>query len=125
MKAAVARTVHTVDFGAKPAPRRTAAPTGRIPRVAKMLALAHKIDAMIRAGELRDMADAAHAMALTRARVTQIANLLLLAPAIQAAILELPLVTTGRDPISERQLRPIVAEPDWQRQMELWNEVKR
>ncbi|MCP4006750.1 MAG: hypothetical protein GY725_21430 [bacterium] len=125
MTPAVARTVHRVDFGNKPAPRRDSAPAGRIPRVARMLALAHKIDEKIRAGEFRDLAEAARELGLTRARVTQIANLLLLAPEIQAAILELPLVTTGRDPISERQLRPIVAEPDWQRQMELWNEVKR
>ncbi len=122
MKAAVARTVHRVDFGARSAPE---APSGRVPRVSRMLALAHKIDAKIRAGELRDLADAASSMELTRARVTQITNLLLLAPEIQTAILELPLVTSGRDPISERQLRPIVAEADWQRQMELWNEVNR
>ncbi|MCP3937969.1 MAG: hypothetical protein GY708_21685 [Actinomycetia bacterium] len=125
MKAAVAKTVHRVNFGSKPAPRRDSAPSGRVPRVARMLAMAHKVDAKIRAGELRDLADAARAMELTRARVTQITNLLLLAPEIQMEILELPLVEQGRDPISERQLRPIVAEPDWQRQMELWNEVKR
>ncbi len=125
MKGAVARTVHRVDFGNKAAPRRDSAPSGRVPRVARMLALAHKIDSQIRAGGFRDLAEAARSIGVTRARVTQIANLLLLAPEIQAAILELPLVTEGRDPISERQLRPIVAEPDWQRQMELWNEVKR
>ncbi len=125
MKAGVARTVHRVNFGNKPAPRRDSAPAGRVPRVARMLATAHKIDAKIRAGELRDLADAARSIGVTRARVTQITNLLLLAPAIQAAILELPLVTKGRDPISERQLRQIVAEADWRRQVKLWNEVKR
>ncbi len=124
MRPAVARTVHRVDFGNKPAPRRDSAPTGRVTRVARMLALAHKIDAKVRTGELRDLADAARELGLTRARITQFANLLLLAPEIQAAILDLPLVTTGRDPISERQLRKIVAEVDWQRQMQLWNEVK-
>ena len=29
----------------------------------------------------------------------------------------------GRDPISERQLRPIVAEPDWDKQLSMWSEV--
>ncbi len=124
MKGAVAKTVHRVDFGTKPAPRRDSSPVGRVPRVARMLAMAHKIDEMIHDGKLHDLADAARAMELTRARVTQITNLLLLAPEIQAAILELPLVEQGRDPISERQLRPIVAEADWRRQIELWNEVK-
>ncbi len=88
-----------------------------------MLALAHKIDGMVRAGELRDLADAARAIGVTRARITQITNLLLLAPEIQEAILDLPPVTNGRDPVSERTLRRIVAEPDWNRQLEIWNEV--
>ncbi len=79
---------------------------------------------MIRAGELRDLADAARAIGVTRARMTQIVNLLLLAPEIQEAILDLPPVTNGRDPVSERALRRIVAEPDWNRQLELWNEVR-
>jgi hypothetical protein len=52
--------------------------------------------------------------------VTQIANLLLLAPEIQEQILDLPPVTNGRDPVSERQLRRIVAEADWNQQTELW-----
>ena len=56
--------------------------------------------------------------------MTQITNLLLLAPVIQEAILDLPPVTNGRDPVSERALRRIVAEPDWERQLELWNEVR-
>jgi hypothetical protein len=56
--------------------------------------------------------------------MSQIMMLLLLTPGIQEAILDLPPVTNGRDPISERALRAIVAEPDWQRQLELWNEVR-
>jgi ParB-like chromosome segregation protein Spo0J len=85
--------------------------------VARTLALAHKVDEMIRAGELRDLADAARAIGVSRARMTQIMKLLLLAPEIQEAILDFQSVT-------ERQLRRIVAEPGWQRQLELWNEVK-
>ena len=118
------RTTYTVSFG-QTAPRRaTQAATGRTPRVARVLALAYRIDGMIRAGELRDLADAARAIGVTRARMTQIMNLLLLAPTIQEAILDLPLVTNGRDPVSERALRPIVAEPVWTRQLSMWNELK-
>ena len=123
-RSAQARSTYTVRFGTTAPRRATRAATGRVPRVARMLAFAHKIDGMIRTGELRDLADASRACGVTRARMTQIANLLLLAPEIQAAILDLPLVTNGRDPISERQLRPIVAEPGWDRQLVLWNEVK-
>ena len=46
------------------------APMGRVPRIVRMLALAHKIDGMIRAGELRDLADAARAIGVTRARMS-------------------------------------------------------
>ena len=51
-------------------------------------------------------------------------NLLLLAPEIQEAILDLPPITKGRDPISERALRRIVAEPDWTKQRALWRGVQ-
>ncbi len=117
---AQARSTYTVDFNGKSPRRATRRDTGRVPRVARTLALAHRIDGMIQAGEFRDLADAARAIGVTRARMTQIMNLLLLAPAIQEAILDLPAVTNGRDPVSERQLRRIVAEADWNQQTELW-----
>ena len=120
MSRAAATSTYRVDFREKPAQRPTTAAQGRVPRVARRLALAHRIEALVRAGDLRDYADAARRLGLTRARVTQLMNLLLLAPAIQEEILDLPLVTEGRDPISERQLRPITAEPMWQRQLEMW-----
>ena len=78
---------------------------------------------MIRSGELRDLADAARVLGMSRARISQITNLLLLSPVIQEAILDLPLLITGRDTVTERQLRPIAAEPDWNKQLDLWAEV--
>jgi len=42
---------------------------------------------------------------VSRPRVTQIMDLLHLAPDIQEAILFLPRVTSGRDPVSEREVR--------------------
>ena len=110
------RTVLTVDFARPARPGPTVAPTGRVPRVTRLLALAHRLDRMIAAGEIRDWADAARLCGLTRARMTQVAALLLLAPEIQEEILTASPVEHGRDPISERRLRPIVAEPVWQRQ---------
>lgn len=62
---------------------------------------------------------------MTRARVTQIMNLLLLAPAIQEEILFLPRVIRGRDPVTERQLRPIAAAPGWREQRAMWGELTR
>ena len=89
-----------------------------------MLAIARKIDGMIRDGELQDLADAARAIGVTRARMTQIANLLLLAPEIQEAILNLPPARCRRDSVSERSLRTIVAEPNWDVQRHLWHEAR-
>ena len=121
---AQARSSYTVDFNGKSPRRATPAATGRTPRVARTLALAHRIDRMMRAGELRNMADAARAIGVTRARMTQIMNLLLLAPTIQETILDLPPITNGRDPVSERALRRIVAESDWNEQRAVWGEVR-
>jgi hypothetical protein len=75
---------------------------------------------MVRVGEFKDFAEAARAIGVSRARMTQIMNLLLLAPRIQEEILEMT-VGAGRDSLTERQLREIVAEPDWMRQLAPWN----
>ncbi len=123
MSAPAARTVVRVDFAPTTPQRRDVAPLGRVPRVVQLLGLAHRIDGVIRNGELNDLAEAARRLNLTRARVTQITNLLLLAPAIQEVLLDLPLVTNGRDPVTERQLRPIAAEPDWNKQLSMWRQI--
>ncbi len=100
-------------------------PQSQPPRVARHLALAHEIERRVRAGELDDLAHSARVFGLTRARVTQIVSLTLLAPVIQAEILALPSVTAGRDPITERTLRPIVAEPAWERQVAMWEQLRK
>lgn len=115
-------TTYTVAFKAGSAVETE--PADRAARAARLLALAHKIDGMIQRGELHDLVDASRTLGLTRARVTQITNLLLLAPAIQGAILDLP-PAQGRDPITERSLRRIVAEPNWNLQLQIWNNRRR
>jgi hypothetical protein len=52
--------------------------------------------------------------------VTQIMNLLNLAPDIQEAILFLTRVEVGHAAISEWQVRPIAGEVDWARQRRKW-----
>ena len=124
MSRVAATSSYTVGFRHRAAPVAAQQPSGRIPRVSRLLALAHRIDSRIRSGELRDLAHAARLCGVTRPRMTQIMNLLLLAPEIQQAILTWPPVTKGRDPITERHLRAIVAEPDWSRQRTLWQELQ-
>ncbi len=123
MRSVAATSSYTVEFR-RPRPELAPEPQGRVPRVARLLALAHRIDQMIAAGELKDLAHAAKLTGLTRARVTQVCNLLLLAPEIQEAILDLPPVVKGRDPITEREMRAIVAEVEWNRQSQLWDALR-
>lgn len=89
---------------------------GRIPRVAKLMALAIRFEKLVRDGIVADYAELARLGHVTRARMTQIMNLLHLAPDIQEAVLFLPAVEQGKDPVTERQLRQIVAAVDWRRQ---------
>jgi hypothetical protein len=70
-----------------------------------------------------DYADLARLGHVTRARLTQIMNLLNLAPDIQEEILFLPKTTHGRDPIRERHIRPVAAVLDWRKQRRMWKEV--
>ena len=99
-------------------------PPGRVPRVARFMALAIRFDGMIRAGEVADYAELARLAHVTRARMTQIMNLLMLAPDIQEAILFLPRVESGRDPLHLRQLQRIALVPDWRKQRRMWKRLR-
>ncbi|QEL20567.1 hypothetical protein [Limnoglobus roseus] len=106
-----------------PDPRR-GQPPGRVPRVARWMALAIRCDELIRDGVVERYADLAELGDVSRARVSQIMNLLGLAPDIQEAVLHLPRTTTGRDPILLRDLQPIVTALDWGRQRKLWRALR-
>lgn len=92
----------------------------RVPRVAKLMALAIRFETLIRDGVVADYAELARLGHVTRARITQVMALLGLAPDIQEAILFLEPVRRGKDPITERELRPIVALADWKKQRRMW-----
>ena len=92
-----------------------AAGTPRVPRIARLMALAIKFQEMVDQREVRDYADLARLGYVTRARITQIMNLLNLAPDIQEDILMAR--SNGR---CERDVRCIVGQPLWHIQRELW-----
>lgn len=112
------RTRKVIEPG--PSTKSEAMPEGTIPRISRLMALAIRFDRLIKAGEVADQADLARLGHVTRARVTQIMNLLQLAPDIQEAILFLPRTAKGRDPIREIMVRPIAAQADWRNQRRLW-----
>ena len=90
-------------------------------RVALMLALAHRLQRAIDNGEIQDRAALARQYGLTRARVTQLLNLTLLAPDIQEEVLYLEAVD-GLEPTSERTLREILV-VDWEEQRRQWKRL--
>jgi hypothetical protein len=95
-------------------------PARRPAKVSRMLALAHHIQNAIDRGVVADRAAVARKLGFTRARITQLLDLVLLAPDIQARVLELEAVD-GVEPMSERALRGIVHGKTWDEQLELAN----
>ena len=87
----------------------------RIPRITRLMALALKFEDMIARGEVRDYAELARLGFVTRARLTQIMNLMLLAPEIQEA----PLMQAGIPDFmatGETKLRRLTTIADWGQQ---------
>ena len=82
-------------------------PDPRIPRIARLMALAIKFQDMVHRGQVRDYADLARLGYVSRARLTQIMNLLLLAPDLQESLLALVDAVEQRARLSERSLRKI------------------
>lgn len=87
----------------------------RVPRIAKLMALAIHFDQLIRDGKLRDQAEIAELGRVSRVRVTQIMNLLNQAPEIQEELL------FGSSRYSERAMRKLTAISRWAAQRDLLN----
>ena len=103
-----------------PAPRK---PVRRPARIAQMLALAHRLQAAIDQGEYQDRADLARQLGFTRARISQLLNLILLAPKIQERILFMEAVN-GVEPMRERNIRSILHSSSWSMQRREWTRLE-
>src|SRR5204863_10015054 len=90
-----------------------------IPRIARLLGLAIRLEELICLHSIADYAEAARRGRVTRARMTQIMKLLHLAPDLQEQILFLPPLPH----LNERNLRPIVKRIDWHEQRRLFQEL--
>ncbi|HHH30348.1 MAG TPA: hypothetical protein ENK57_18675 [Polyangiaceae bacterium] len=98
-------------------------PVRRPARVARMLALAHRLQAAIDRGEYRDRAELARQLGLTRARISQLLALTLLAPDLKERVLFLEAVD-GREPLTERALRDVVRHEGWGDQRGAWQQLR-
>jgi hypothetical protein len=93
----------------------------RIPRITRLMALAIKFQDMVERGEVRDYADLARLGYVTRARITQIMNLLMLAPDLQEEIIGLG-SARAQTIFAERQVRSILKSVLWDRQRQAWRQ---
>jgi hypothetical protein len=87
------------------------------------MAPAIRFEQQVRTGVLASYSRLADLGHVTRARVSQIMNLVNLAPDLQEALLSLPRTERGRDPIHLRLLQPIASTIDWKKQRRLWQEL--
>lgn len=98
-------------------------PQGRLPRITKIMALAIRLDHLITSGQVTDQAELARVGHVSRARLTQIMNLLYLAPDIQDAILMIcASEARPRLPI-ESKFRSIASNHCWNTQRTLWRSL--
>jgi hypothetical protein len=98
--------------------------TDRPPRVACLLALAHRFEGLLQTGTVRDYAELARLGHVSRARITQIMNLLDLAVPIQEHLLGVHPATGFPETITEKRLRQIVRETRWDRQLEVFHRLQ-
>lgn len=123
----IERTFHLAAIGGRRGGRRNTLregqepvvepqPTGRIPRIAKLMALAIRCDQMLRSGAVPDATALAKLASVSQPRMTQILNLTLLAPDIQERLLFLDTVENGKPEISEKGMRMACAVVRWERQ---------
>ena len=98
-------------------------PIARVPRISRLMALAIRMETLVREGTVGTYGDVAEAGQISRPRLSQMLRLTELAPAIQEQLLFLPKIVSGRDPIHEHALRKISRIVDWEAQMEAFRHL--
>jgi len=91
------------------------------PKLRQYLVLAYQIQETLFEGKAKDLGQIAEWLSMTYTRIKQIMNLLFLCPEIQKEIL---LSSTDKiQKITERKIRAITKEIDWQKQILAWNKL--
>ena len=121
--------VHYIFHPARPARARetisttSSAMPPALPRITRLMALAIRLEELQQQCPGLTRAELARRGGLSRPRLTQILNLLYLAPDIQERLLWLPPLSGSREVISEKSLRRLTREWNWERQRELFAEL--
>jgi len=92
---------------AKPVVAAPPPPPARRERLARMLALAHRVEQLVEGGEVESYRVVARALGITPARMTQVMDMLRLSPAVQERVL-----FADRD-VTARGVRCAVREAEW------------
>jgi hypothetical protein len=100
-------------------------PSSRVPRIARLVALAWHIEEQVRLGTLASYAAAARLGHVSRARLSQIVSLLNLAPDVQEHVLFSQRPARGRPELTLRQLLSVAAALDWHEQRRRWRKLRR
>jgi hypothetical protein len=100
-------------------PEQLKDPDSFIPRIARLMALAIRLEELVRDGTVQNYAELAQLGRVTRARMTQITKLLQLAPDLQEQILFLPPLKG----LNERNLRAVVQQLDWSEQRPIFEKM--
>jgi site-specific DNA recombinase len=90
--------------------------TGRVPRISRVMALAIRIESLVREGVVKNYRDLADLGQISPARLSQIVRLADLTPSIQEELLFLPRILRGTDPVCEKDLRELARCPEWDTQ---------
>jgi hypothetical protein len=98
--------------------------TEPVPRITRLLALALKFEEMIRSGVVGNYRELAQVGQVSRSRITQITNLLNLAPDIQEQILFLRPAEVEGLRISELSVRKLSAVLEWREQRLYWRRLR-
>ena len=107
----------------EPSPHPAA--SARIPRIARLMALARHVDELVRSGTVASYAAAARLGRVSRARLSQIIGLLNLAPDLQEQLLFLEHPARGRPAPVLRRVLNVAAALDWDEQRRCWRKLKR
>lgn len=118
----VTRTVSFAVKGKRKSDRKEEQPVGRVPRISKLMALAIRYEQMLNDGVVQSQTELAELLHVSQPRMTQIMNLLHLAPEIQEEILMLQETTSGQA-ITEHNLREITSSSSWNEQAMKWRRV--
>jgi len=92
--------------------------------LARLMALAIRLDGLMQTGAIKDYATLARLGHVSRARITQILNLVHLAPDLQEAILFLDQDLIDAARVTLGTLQPLTALLDWSQQRRAWRKLR-